>query len=177
MFTMDMLKLCWLEGQPEETDLCAHGIVRIHVGAHVLEGEVSVSAAALHLLRTVRDDHEPDKMAKLFPTDGFCWTPAGTAYPYPIYLGGCPNGGFDGKVVHEDGFVRIALENLPEVRVPLEDYRAEVFRFADAVEELFRQSKPKVVTDSLDKLWYPLFWQEWCGHRNACTALTKEEKK
>ena len=166
MFSVELLELCWLNGQMEETDLCAHGIVRIHLGENVMEGEASMSAAALHLLRTVRDNHEPDPMAKLFPTDGFCWTPAGAAYPYPIYLGGCPNGGFDGTVTHEGDSVCIALEGLPEVRVPLEAYRAEVFRFADAVENLFLQSRPKVVTDALDKAWYPLFWKEWHSLRS-----------
>ena len=166
MFAIDTLELCWLDGQPEETDLCAHGIVRIRLGETVLEDEVSVSASALHLLRTVRNDHEPDEMAKLFPSDGFCWTPASAAYPYPIYLGGCPNGGFDGTVTHEGDVVRITLENLPEVRVPLADYRAEVFRFADAVEAFFTAGKPKIVKTDLDKLWYPLFWAEWRGHRN-----------
>ena len=167
LFAIEVAEMCWLEGMPEEQDLCAHGIVRIHMGESVLEDEVSMSAAALHLLRTVRDDHEPDEMAKLFPTDGFCWTPASAAYPYPIYLGGCPNGGIDGTVTHEDDVVCIALEGLPEVRVPLADYRAEVFRFADAVEGLFAASKPKIVTDTLDKLWYPAFWEEWRGYRNA----------
>ena len=167
MFSVELLELCWLNGQMEETDLCAHGIVRIHLGENVLEGEVSMSAAALHLLRTVRDNHEPDPMAKLFPTDGFCWTPAGAAYPYPIYLGGCPNGGFDGAVTHEGDSICIALEGLPEVRVPLEAYRAEVFRFADAVEGLFAASKPKIADRYLDQLWYPAFWEEWRGHRNA----------
>lgn len=165
MFRIDILELCWLQGQPEETDLCAHGIVRIHIGEHVMEDEVSMSASALHLLRSVTDDHEPDELAKLFPTGGYSWTPWGD--PYPIYLGGCPNGGFDGTVTHEDGFIRIALEDLPPVRVPLADYRAEVFRFADAVEGLFTASKPKVVMeDSLDELWYPLFWKEWHRLRN-----------
>lgn len=165
MFRIGILALCWLDGQPEETDLCAHGIVRIHLGDNTLEDEVSMSAAALHLLRTVRDDHEPDEMAKLFPTDGFSWTPWGD--PYPIYLGGCPNGGIDGTVTHEGDSVCIALEGLPEVRVPLADYCAEVFRFADAVEAFFTVGKPKVVQEgTLGELWYPLFWQEWCKYRN-----------
>lgn len=163
MFAIDSLELCWQDGQPEETDLCAHGAVRIHVGEYVLEGEVSMSASALHLLRSVTDDHEPDPLAKLFPMDGFSWTPDGAG---SIYLGGCPNGGFDGTVIHEDDFVHIALEGRPEVRVPLDQYRAEVFCFADAVEGLFRTSCPKVVCNELDKLWYPAFWEEWCGRRN-----------
>ncbi len=166
MFGLEVRSLYWLPGQPEETDLCAHGVVRIRLGESMLEEDVSLSAAALHLLRTVRDDHEPDEMAKLFPTDGFCWTPASAAYPYPIYLGGCPNGGIDGTVTHEGDIVRIALEGLPEVRVPLADYRAEVFHFADAVEDFFRISKPKAVHDGLDRLWYPLFWREWHNIRN-----------
>ena len=95
--------------------------------------------------------------------DGFCWTPDGEG---SIYLGGCPNGGFDGHVTHADGFVCITLEDLPPVHIPLEEYRAEVFRFADAVERLFDESKPKVVFHELDKLWYPSFWEEWHNRRN-----------
>ncbi len=142
MFKLEILDKYWLPGQPEETDLCLHGEVRVHIGAHVLQDEVSLSAAALHLLRTVKDNHEPDEYAKLFPTDGFCWTPWGD--PYPIYLGGCPNGGIDGSVLHEDGGVRIELENLQEVRVALADYRTEVFRFADEVEGAFGTANPRL---------------------------------
>lgn len=161
MLKFDILELGWLECMPEEADLCAHGTVRIRAGEHALEGEVSMSAAALHLLRTVADDHEPDEMAKLFPTDGFSWTPAGGVVPYGIYLGGCPNGGFDGRVTHEGDHVRVALTDLPEVCMPLEAWRGEVFSFVDEVEALFRRSRPKVVTAELDQLWYPLFWEEW----------------
>lgn len=148
---------------PEEEDLCLHGEVRVRIGDDVLQDEVSLSAAALHLLRSMQADHQPDILAKLFPTDGFCWTPDGRG---SIYLGGCPNGGIDGHVIHDSDMVRIALENLPEVRVPLADYRAEVFRFADAVEAFYSQSGAKLVTDVLDKLWYPLFWAEWRKHRD-----------
>ena len=164
MFKLEILDKYWLPGQPEETDLCLHGTVRVQIGDDVLEDEVCLSAAALHLLRSITEDHEPDCLAKLFPTDGFCWTPDGEG---SIYLGGCPNGGFDGYVTHEDDVVRIALEELPAVQIPLTEYQAKVFAFADQVEAFFRQSKLKVVNDELDKLWYPLFWEEWRLRRAA----------
>lgn len=164
MFKLEILDKYWLPGQPEETDLCVHGNVRICIGNAVLEDDVSLSASALHLLRSVTQDHVPDEFAKLFPTDGFCWTPDGQG---SIYLGGCPNGGFDGCVTHEGDVVCIALENLPPVRIPSEEYRAEVLGFADKVEDFFRQSKSKRVSDELDKLWYPLFWDEWRCRRAA----------
>ncbi len=162
MFKLEILGKYWLPSMPEEEDLCLHGEVRVQIGEDVLQDEVSLSAAALHLLRSVTEEHDPDVLAKLFPTDGFCWTPDGEG---SIYLGGCPNGGFDGYVTHEDDAVRIALEGLPAVRIPLTEYRAEVFAFADKVEAFFRQSKPKIVIGELDKLWYPLFWEEWCLRR------------
>ena len=162
MFKLEILEKYWLSGMPEAEDLCLHGEVRVHVGEAVLADEVSLSASALHLLRSVTEDHTPDMLAKLFPTDGFCWTPDGEG---SIYLGGCPNGGIDGYITHEGDMVRIALEGAPAVCVPLAEYRAEVFRFADQVEAFFRQSAPKVVTSELDQLWYPLFWQEWRRRR------------
>lgn len=158
MFKLEILDKYWLPGQPEETDLCLHGEVRVRIGEDVLQDEVSLSASALHLLRSVTEDREPDWLAKLFPIDGFCWTPDGQG---SIYLGGCPNGGIDGYVTHEGNLVRVALEDLPAVRIPLEEYQAQVFAFADEVEAFFCQSKPKVVTAELDKLWYPCFWDEW----------------
>ena len=164
MFKLEILEKYWLPGQPEETDLCLHGTVRVQIGDDVLEDEVCLSAAALHLLRSVTEEHQPDELAKLFPIDGFCWTPDGEGC---IYLGGCPNGGFDGYVTHEDDVVRIALEELPAVQIPLTEYQAKVFAFADQVEAFFRQSKPKFVNDELDKLWYPLFWEEWRLRRAA----------
>ena len=164
MFKLEILEKYWLPGQPEETDLCLHGTVRVQIGDDVLEDEVCLSAAALHLLRSVTEEHQPDELAKLFPSDGFCWTPDGEG---SIYLGGCPNGGFDGYVTHEDDVVRIALEELPAVQIPLTEYQAKVFAFADQVEAFFRQSKPKFVNDELDKLWYPLFWEEWRLRRAA----------
>ena len=164
MFKLEILEKYWLPGQPEETDLCLHGTVRVQIGDDVLEDEVCLSAAALHLLRSVTEEHQPDELAKLFPIDGFCWTPDGEG---SIYLGGCPNGGFDGYVTHEDDVVRIALEELPAVQIPLTEYQAKVFAFADQVEAFFRQSKPKFVNDELDKLWYPLFWEEWRLRRAA----------
>lgn len=162
MFKLEILEKYWLPGQPEETDLCLHGTVRLCIGADVLEDEVSLSAAALHLLRSLTEDHEMDCLAKLFPIDGFCWTPDGQG---SIYLGGCPNGGIDGCVTHEGDMVCISLENLQPVQLLMEEYRKQVFAFADEVEMAFRQSKPKVVTDELDKLWYPRFWDEWYRRR------------
>ena len=164
MFKLEILDKYWLPGMPEETDLCLHGEVRVRIDDDVLEDEVSLSATALHLLRSVTEDHELDCLAKLFPTDGFCWTPDGEG---SIYLGGCPNGGIDGYVTHEGDMVCVALENLPPVRLSLEEYQAPVFAFADEVEAFFRQSKSKVVTAELDKLWYPCFWDEWRRRRAA----------
>ena len=164
MFSIDVYDLYWLSGPQEETDLCAHGSIRIRIGDAVLEDNgLSVSAAGLHLLRSLTEDHEPDDYAKLFPLDGFSWTPDGDS----IYLGGCPNAGFDGYVTHEDDMVCITLEGLPPQRIPLAEYRMQVLTFVDQVAAFFRQSKPKVVTDELDKLWYPRFWDEWRLRRAA----------
>ena len=165
MFKLEILDEYWLPGLPEEKDLCLHGEVRVHIGDAVLEAGGSLSAAALHLLRSVTEDHLPDEFAKLFPTDGFSWTPDGEG---SIYLGGCPNGGLDGSITHEGDIVCITLENLPPVRIALTEYCEQVFHFADKVEEFFQQSNPKQVSDALDQLWYPRFWSEW--HRRRAAA-------
>ncbi len=164
-FSIEILEKRWLPGMPEEQDLCAHGAVRIHVGDAVLQEEVSLSAAGLHLLRSAVRGHAPDAMAKLFPLDGFCWTPGRDG---ELYLGGCPNGGIDGYVSLVDDEVCIALEEAPAVRIPWEDYRETVCRFAGEVEAFYCASKPKrpEETCAMNQLWYGQFWQEWHARCN-----------
>ncbi len=159
-FSIEILEKRWLSGMPEELDLCAHGIVRVHAGEWMREDEVSLSAAGLHLLRSAVRGHEPDAMAKLFPVDGFCWTPGPAG---EIYLGGCPNGGMDGRVTCEGGHAVIKLESAPAIRIPWEEYRETVCLFAGEVRDFYQASKAKRPEDTcvMDQLWYPQFWQEW----------------
>ena len=53
------------------------------------------------------------------------------------------------------------------VTVPLEEYRQEVFRFADRVEGYYRQCAPKQLPeDAFTRDGYTAFWNEW--HRRRC---------
>lgn len=80
-----------------------------------------------------------------------------------VYICGCPNG-IDWTVRHEGKHVRLVLENGQETLVPLDAYKAEVFRFADQIQSFYDACAPKILpekADDPDRLGYTVFWNEW----------------
>lgn len=78
---------------------------------------------------------------------------------------GCPNG-IDWTIKHEDGCIVLILADGIEERVSMEEYREEVFRFADEVEAFYNQCYPKVLpNDEYTQDGYTAFWNEWHRRR------------
>lgn len=49
----------------------------------------------------------------------------------------------------------------------MEEYRQQVYRFADTIEAFYRQCTPKELPqDSFDRNGYQTFWKEWHRRRN-----------
>ena len=83
-----------------------------------------------------------------------------------VIISGCDNG-TDWTVIHSGNSVILTLEDGTAVTVPLEEYRQEVFRFADRVEGYYRQCAPKQLPeDAFTRDGYTAFWNEW--HRRRC---------
>lgn len=82
-----------------------------------------------------------------------------------VSICGCPNG-IDWSVTHEDDNVIIELDDGTIFWVPLEDYKIEVFRFADEIEQFYDSCSPKILPeDEFDKDGYIAFWNEWHKRR------------
>ena len=81
----------------------------------------------------------------------------------------CPNG--EDWTVHHDGgdvILDIGAEDGTVFRVPINQYRTEVFRFADEIEAFYLASKPKMLSDDPDEEeGYEAFWHEWHMRRGA----------
>lgn len=163
-FDLRLLSLKWLKGVDNPYDLCAHGAVFLKIGPEVLvdvgDGdEWTVSAAGLHLMRTVFQDHSIDDFpAQLIPCCGFALIASGAG---EVEIIGCDSG-FDWNVAHEGAMVHHRSAGGSRATIALEDYKELIRRFVDPIEAFYRNSKPKEIPkDRQDKEGYAAFWSEW----------------
>lgn len=150
-------------------DLCAHSPVDFRIGDVVLvrpeDGDWTVSAAALYLLRTLERDHklETPQIQHLFPCCGH------PMYRMPgepeVLILGCDIGA-DFEVLHTGDGIQIKDATARCLAVTSDKWQRAVFGFADAVQEFYDSSAPKQPCSPEDELAYPLFWQEWKRRRN-----------
>ena len=166
-FRMDATDLAWINGAADDPhDLCLHGRARAVIGARTLEyPDATVSATALYLLKTLTEDHISHRDNQLLPCCGFCLLPNEALDSVRIL--GCGQG-VDWTVLHEGEQVRLRLDDGYECTVPLADYRAEVFRFADRIAAFYAACTPKVPPeDPWERSGYRAFWNEWRRRRGA----------
>ena len=162
-FSITTHDLFWIGKTADDPrDLCLHGYVTVTIGSATLAhtSDITVSAAALYLLKTLTDDHRPeDGGLQLLPCCGHMLIPNNDLTAVDIC--GCPNG-VDWAVRHEGGCVRLILEDGRETLVPFEEYQAEVFRFADRIEAFYNACSPKhLPSDRFGQDGYTTFWKEW----------------
>lgn len=159
------LELSWLGDQPDDGhDQCAHGRVLLSVGDQRLvgaeDGELTLSAAALYLLRTLETDRIPgDGLAdenQLFPCCGHSIYEADSG----IVIMGCPNG-VDMSVITADGIVTVRRDERIAT-ISSSAWRQAVLGFAEQVETFYSHSVPRTpIEDQLEAAGWRLFWQEW----------------
>lgn len=163
---LEPVNLRWINGAADDpADFCAHGDVTFRIdGDTLLETSgraLTVSAAALYLLRTLSTPHTHDSPVgdHLFPCCGF------SLYDVPgepdVVVCGCPNGE-DFEVLHQfDGsgvVVRAADGRKWPVKWP--DWRAAVFEFADTISAFYAACSPKRPAPE-DAAGYAKFVSEW----------------
>lgn len=165
--------LTWIEGSVDDPlDQCAHGRIEFTVDGHplvaVYSGEWTLSAAALYLLRSITDDHTPEKPISegnfLFPCCGFnVWE---CEQRYPVMAMGC-NTGVDVWIEHHDGLVLLSTDGL-SLSVSEGDWRRAVVAFVDQIEQFYAACRPKVDLDvAEDREGWAAFWKEWRARANA----------
>jgi hypothetical protein len=170
-FRLEFSDLHWLEGQPEERDLCAHGAALVQIGTQQLVtpdtgNGWTLSAAALYLMRTLYRDHRPENQVgdHLVPCCGFNMWPDDNG---ELIILGCPSG-IDWHVTHTAGQVILTAPDGESISLSAVQWRAAVLRVADQVRSFYRTSLPKQLPDDeLDRRGYELFWSEWERLRTA----------
>jgi hypothetical protein len=168
MVILQPLSLRWIQGAADDPrDLCAHGDIEFRIGEDVLLGpttgkDLTVSAAALYLLRTLSVPHTNEAPVgdHLFPCCGF------SMYDVPgqedVAISGCFFGQ-DFQVLHDvrGAGVVIRAADRREWQVGWPEWRAAVFTFADKVSEFYAACSPKQPYDEEDVKGFRKFAAEW----------------
>lgn len=170
IFELRILHHHWIKNEGDDpADLCSHGTVFLKIGSEIICDEntfdVTTSAAAIHLMRTLKEDYTPGKYAgQLLPCCGFFITFGEN--PDQVDIHGCPNG-IDWNIIHLDsGYVKHETKNGTIVVMPYDDYKHQVLAFADSVEEFYKSCSPKILPDDeFEHDAYMAFWDEWHSMR------------
>ena len=172
MVVLQPVNMRWINGASDDpADLRAHGDVEFRIGADTLLGadngrDLTVSAAALYLLRTLSVPHTRTAPVgdHLFPCCGFAmWDIPGES---DVAMCGCPNGE-DFEVLHQVGGagVVICAADGREWPVGWPQWRAAVFGFADRVSDFYAACSPKQPSAD-DTAGFAKFLAEWKRRRS-----------
>ena len=165
-FKIDADQFQWINGPEDDpNDLCLHGHVMVQVGTNSFDDDGTVSATALYLLKSLKEDKIMNRYdIQMIPCCGHFLI--ANADRSEVTISSCDTG-TDWSVIHSDGGIKIILPSGVEEQVDFADYKAEVFRFADKVEAYYKSCQPKVLPENeFSKNGYIAFWNEWHRRRN-----------
>ncbi len=169
-FKIDAENFSWINGTADDpNDLCLHGHVTVRIGETALEDDGTVSATALYLLKTLTENKVMAKHdIQMVPCCGHFLIANKELSEVTIL--GCDHG-LDWSVIHEKGGVKLLLPSGKEQWVSLNEYLAEVIRFANKVESYYKSCQPKnIPEDEFERNGYTAFWNEW--HRRYAEAAS-----
>jgi hypothetical protein len=160
--------LHWIDGSDDDPeDLCAHSGVDFQIDGDVLvrDGDWTVSAAALYLLRTLSKSHtKSDPVADyLFPCCGHAiFEVDGQDH---VMILGC-NNGIDFEILHIGDHVRITAEDGRQHHVGATDWTNSACEFSDAVRVFYSSSSPKRAEGEYEQRSFEKFLSEWSRRRS-----------
>lgn len=164
MIELSAVRLHWLSDDRDATgDLCAHSPVSCRVGGEALvspeDGDWTVSAAAIYLLRALEREHSKAAPVgdHIFPCCGHGLYDVGEQ---DVVICGCPSG-VDFKILHlTDGFLLVA-EDGRRIKVSQRDWQNAVLAFSSQVLRFYEQSQPKRGFSEDDQKGYIAMMAEW----------------
>lgn len=180
MIILRPTNLHWIGGSTyDSADLCAHSGVEFSIGNATLvkpsDGDWTISAAALYLLRTLSQRHTTQQLIAehLFPCCGNgIFDVEGQD---DVQIVGC-NSGMDFEVVQIDGEVLLTANDGTQHRVAISDWTRAVCEFSDAVQAFYAASSPKHSEDDWEERGFRKFLSEWSRRRALAERLQGREK-
>lgn len=170
MITLAPTRLHWIkdDGIDDPSDLCAHSPIHFQIDGNTLvdptDGDATVSAAAIYLLRTLKCDHTKKSPVgeHLFPCCGHALYDTGDD---DVLICGCPNGS-DVLVNHNpNGTIILTTTGGESYTVSKTEWRDAVKSFSDMVRQFYDDSLPKTPTET-DTDGYARMISEWDRRRN-----------
>ena len=167
---LELLEPAWIDDKPINTaDQCAHGRIRLVIDGTTLispsDGDFTVSAAALYLLRTMDGDStEAAPVAEGCQVVPCCahamFTTSDSRFGFLAL--GCPNG-IDLDVVHQQVRVRVRRRGTDFVAETTDrEWAKAVLNFAGQVRAFYDRGGPKLPpSDPVERDAWSMFWSEW----------------
>jgi hypothetical protein len=127
------------------------------------DGDWTVSAAAVYLLRTLSRSHTKQQpiAEHLFPC---CGNGMFEAEGEDVLIIGC-NSGIDIEVVQAGDEVLLTTDDEARYALPFSDWRVAVCHFADAVQAFYSASAPKKPEDDTERTGFVRLTKEWARRR------------
>lgn len=165
------------DGVDEAIDQCAHGRILFKLNTtefvRPVDGTWTVSAAGLHLLRTLEYSNSSEQPvsedSQLIPCCGFnVWPLESSRFGFSMI--GCLDG-IELEILHKDRIVEVRSEDGRCEVVCRDEWSLAVDQFVAQVEQFYELSKPKhIPDDELNAQGWPLFWAEWNARRSGLHA-------
>lgn len=154
---IEPVELHWIGEFDSCNDLCAHGDVRVVLdgGEIYRENEVTVSAGALYLLRTLEQDHALGEPDFLFP---HCAHVMLVHEEELVNISSCNHGG-DWAVSHSDSGVALVFPGGHRLRVTDSEWRRAVCAFSSRVRAFYFATAKTPGGDDVE--WHAAFCAEW----------------
>ena len=173
MITLRPTNLHWIDSINDGADLCAHSGVDFRIGDSIVvkpsDGDWTVSAAALYLLRTLSQPHTKQQPITeyLFPCCGNLILEI--EGQDDVQIVGC-NSGINFEVVRIDDEVIFTAEDGTQHRIALSDWKKAVCEFSDSVQGFYAASSPKEPEDEWEQRGFRKFLSEWSRRRSLAEA-------
>jgi hypothetical protein len=181
MVRISLLEPQWINGElPDPQDHCAHGCIDMRIDDVTLvskdDGEWTVSAAALFLLRTIASNHNLDESVTednfLIPHCGHGVWPNDEG-KYRVIIIGC-NEGIDMEITHVGDSIQIRKGGTQRT-VLQRQWAAAILDFVEQIEEFYRTSGPKdPIENDHDRQGWSLFWEEWASLKLQAKSCAKD---
>ena len=147
MISLIPTRLHWVkdEGEDDLNDLCAHSPIWFDIDGELLispeDGNFTVSAAAIYLLRTLEQDHTSENPVgeHLFPCCGHAIYDTGED---DVVICGCSNGS-DFSILHVGDTIQISTIDGQFYTVSIDQWRCAIMKFSDTVRQFYDSSLPK----------------------------------
>lgn len=169
MIILNPKNIHWLDTPTDNRDdKCAHGNIEFSIkNTEIIkasDGDCTVSAAALFLLRTIDSNHTIEnpvsESSQLIPCCGFTVWLCGERFPLMIM--GCTVG-IDVEIIHHNNdMIIFKKDESVTISCSKNEWIDAVLNFSDQVLAFYKsQEERNPVIDDYDKEGWTAFWLEW----------------